>query len=159
MEKQRKGIKRHESLYPLSHHHHHALFMALQLRRIGTEKSKLTADEMKNNLEYFWERDGNQHFRDEEEILLPVYAQHDSVERQEISEMLMEHVIIRSHIQQILASEEDPTSLMNHLGQLLETHIRKEERVIFPMIEKALPEEELKRMEPYLHVSEAPPQA
>ncbi|WP_228550225.1 hypothetical protein [Salinibacillus xinjiangensis] len=66
MEKRNKGIQRHDSLYPLSHHHHHALFLALKLKRIGTEKSEL---------KYFWEKDGNQHFRDEEEIVLPVFAQ------------------------------------------------------------------------------------
>ncbi|RKQ38025.1 hemerythrin domain-containing protein [Oceanobacillus halophilus] len=145
-------MNRHESLYPLSHHHHHALFLALQLKRIGTDKSELTAEEMKSRLETFWIKDGNQHFRDEDEILLPIYAKYKDINQAEIVEMLVEHVTIRSQVQQILTSDENLVFLMNNLGHLLETHVRKEERVIFPMIEKSLPEYELKKLKPYLHV-------
>ena len=42
---------------------------------------------------------------------------------------------------------------MNELGELLETHIRKEERIIFPMIEEALPEEKLQELGFYLHIN------
>jgi hemerythrin-like domain-containing protein len=154
MEKSNKGIKRHESLYPLSHHHHHALFLALKLKKIGTEKSELTVSELKNELKYFWEKNGNKHFQDEEEILLPTFATYTSIEKPEIIEMLLEHVMIRSHIHQILTSENDEVELMNDLGILLDNHIRKEERVIFPMIEEALPEDELTKLKPYLHVDE-----
>ncbi|WP_234028591.1 hemerythrin domain-containing protein [Lentibacillus sp. Marseille-P4043] len=154
MAKRNKGIKRHESLYPLSHHHHHALVLALKLKRIGTEKSELTENELKSELERFWEKDGNQHFRDEEEILLPVYVQYTSIEQPEITEMLLEHVTIRSHVHQILTYEDNLVSLMNNLGELLDTHIRKEERVLFPMIEAALPEHELQKLKPYLHIDD-----
>lgn len=40
---------------------------------------------------------------------------------------------------------------MRYLGKFLQSHIRKEEQVIFHMIEKALPEMELKKLAPYLH--------
>ncbi|MFC2948055.1 hemerythrin domain-containing protein [Virgibacillus sediminis] len=113
---------------------------------------------MRDSLKYFWEKDGNQHFRDEEEILLPVYAKYQSSEQPEIAEMLLEHVTIRSYVQQIITSDENSVSLMNRLGQLLDSHIRKEERIIFPMIEDELPEKELQKLKPYLHVDEIPPQ-
>ncbi|WP_228550226.1 hypothetical protein [Salinibacillus xinjiangensis] len=71
--------------------------------------------------------------------------------------MLLEHVMVRSYVHQILTSKNDATSLMNDLGQLLDTHIRKEERVIFPLIEEALPEEELQKIKPCLHTDEIPP--
>ncbi|GAB3049771.1 hemerythrin domain-containing protein [Virgibacillus ainsalahensis] len=151
------GIKRHEALYPLSHHHHHALFLALKWRKAGTEKSEMTVDALKNELDYFWETNGNQHFRDEEEILLPVYAQYESIEQPEITDNLLEHVTIRSYVHQILTCEANIVPLMNKLGELLTTHIRKEERVIFPMIEEALPEHELQKLKPYLHTDELPP--
>ena len=151
MERKKKGIKRHKSLYPLSHHHHHALFFALKLRRAGTEKSDLTLDELLTEVKQFWEPGGNRHFREEEEILLPAYAMYASVDTTEIKEMLLEHVIIRSLIQKILTAENELESLMQELGDKLEAHIRKEERIIFPMIEEKLPEEELVKLEPYLH--------
>jgi len=156
MDQPKKGIKRHEALYPLSHHHHHALFLALRLKRMGTDKSKLTVDEMKKEVEEFWEKDGNQHFRDEEEIVLPVYAQYESVDHPEIIEMLLEHVKLRSYVHQILTTEDDPIPLMNDFGELLNTHVRREERIVFPMIEKELPEHELQDLKPYLHVHEDP---
>ncbi|WP_226036839.1 hemerythrin domain-containing protein [Aquibacillus saliphilus] len=151
MVKRKKGIERHESLISLSHHHHHALFLALNLRKVGTEKSKYSPEEVKAELRQFWEPGGQQHFREEEEILLPVYAQHQSIEQPEITEMLLEHVKIRSMIMQILETENEIIPLMNDLGVQLDAHIRKEERVIFPMIEKALPEHILKSLEQYLH--------
>ena len=38
-----ESIDRYESLRPLSRHHMVALLLALNLRRVGTEKSKSTA--------------------------------------------------------------------------------------------------------------------
>lgn len=152
MEQKRKGIKRHEALYPLSHHHHHALFLALKLRRAGTDKSKLTTMEIKNELIQFWDNGGQEHFREEEEVLLPSYAlHHGSINQPEIIEMLLEHVNIRALIQKIKQMDSDLEPVLQQLGNMLEAHIRKEERILFPMIEKALPEEALEALAPYLH--------
>lgn len=154
MNEKRKGIKRHESLYPLSHHHHHALFMALNLKQAGTDKSKQTLEELKMELAKFWKQGGQEHFREEEEILLPVYAQFTDIEKQpEVVKMLVEHVQIRARILQITSTESPEAELFRDLGQLLDTHIRTEERVIFPMIEKAVPEEKLMDLSAYLHVN------
>lgn len=151
MTKKKKGIKRHESLKPLSRHHMIALHLGLKLSRAGTDKSQLTNEEIKQELHEFWEPNGQQHFREEEEILLIAFAQHASIDRPEIIDMLLEHVKIRALIDTILKSEEIDISAMHELGALLEVHVRKEERVIFPMIEKALPEEVLLELAPYLH--------
>ncbi|SES61851.1 Hemerythrin HHE cation binding domain-containing protein [Oceanobacillus limi] len=147
----RKGIIRHESLKPLSRHHMVGLHIALKLKRAGTEESRLTLEEIMQDVTDFWNPNGQNHFREEEEILLPAYAQYASVEQSEIIEMLLEHVQIRSQMTRLLEAEEYDIPSMQELGVLLESHIRKEERVIFPMIEKALPEEKLKELTPYLH--------
>lgn len=151
MNKKKKGIKRHESLQPLSRHHMVALHLALKLSRAGTEKSKLTEKEIKNEVREFWESGGQEHFREEEEILLPTFAQHASIEQTEIVEMLLEHVKIRALIDKISSTTEIDLDTMHELGSMLEAHVRKEERIIFPMIEKALPEEVLQKIAPYLH--------
>jgi|SRR5690625_3909624 len=151
MKKKKRGIKRHESLKPLSRHHMVALHLALKLSRVGTEKSELTEEEMKQEVIDFWEPGGQQHFREEEEILLPTFAQYASLEREEIIDMLLEHVKIRSLFNLIITSKEIDISTMHKLGSVLESHVRKEERVTFPLIEKALPEEVLIEMAPYLH--------
>lgn len=64
--------------------------------------------------------------------------------------MLVEHVKIRALIDTILKMETIDISLMQQLDELLDLHIRKEERVLFPMIEKALPEDVLEGPSPYL---------
>lgn len=141
-----RGIKRHKALYPLSHHHHHGLVIAHRLMKAGTEKSKFTNEDLKQKLQQFWHPGGNDHFREEEELLLPTYAKYESLDRPEIVENLLEHVQIRSMIRQVLEQSSISELLMRKLGALLEAHIRKEERVIFPMIEQALPEEELLKL-------------
>lgn len=151
MEKKYKGIKRHESLKPLSRHHTHALHIALKLSRIGTDKSLLTPEEMKKELSEFWDPNGQQHFREEEEILLTTFARYASIDRPEVTDMLLEHVTIRSLIDTILCSSTIDIKTMHKLSVILEKHVRKEERIIFPMIEKALPEEVLIKLAPYLH--------
>ncbi|QQK75313.1 hemerythrin domain-containing protein [Salicibibacter cibarius] len=90
---------------------------------------------------------GNEHFRDEEELLLPAY----SLDEPEISEMLVEHVHIRALVQQVLETTDGGGEAMHHLGTMLKQHICKEERVIFPMMEKVLPEDVLERLHPRFH--------
>ena len=141
-----RGIKRHKALHPLSHHHHHGLVMAHRLMKAGTEESKFTGEELKQKLHDFWHSAGNEHFREEEELLLPVYAKYALLDQPEIIENLLEHVRIRSLVRQVLEQLSVAETLMHELGTLLEGHIRKEERVIFPMIEKALPEQELHKL-------------
>lgn len=151
MEKKRRGIKRHESLQPLSRHHMVALHLALKLKRAGTDKSQLTKEELKQEVQDFWMPDGRDHFREEEEILLTAFAQHAPINRQEIIDMLLEHVQVRALIDTILKMEDIDLTVMHELGEVLENHVRKEERIVFPMIEKALPEDVLVEIAPYLH--------
>jgi len=146
-------LKRHKALYPLSHHHHHALVAALKLKRAGTEKSQLTPEQIVKDVEDFWINGGNDHFREEEEVLLPAFAQYAEIQIPEITENLLEHVKIRSLVNQVIKTRPASIELMHQLGEMLESHVRKEERVIFPMIEEALPEEKLLELEPYFHMN------
>ncbi|WP_186578468.1 hemerythrin domain-containing protein [Aquibacillus kalidii] len=130
-------MKRHEALHPLSHHHHHALVMAQQLKKADENSS---IQEMTRQVIDFWQTDGEDHFRDEEEVLLPLYAQYESVDQDSIRDMLIQHVQIRSLVQQIRGKQRPNLDTFRKLGEILNDHVRLEERVIFPMIEKAVPE-------------------
>lgn len=143
--------RRHEALHPLTHHHHHALVAAMKLKKAGTQKGELTLGELKRELRDFWDPGGQEHFREEEEIVLPVYSRYAELNIPEIIEMLLEHVQIRGMVQEVLDIPDVSFERMNELGQLLEVHVRKEERVVFPMIEDAIPEDELQKLKPYLH--------
>lgn len=146
----RKGIKRHEALKPLSRHHTLGLHIGLKLSRAGTDESKITLEEIITDATNFWQPGGEEHFREEEEIVLPVYAKYAEINKPEIIEMLLEHVTIRSGMKQVI-DKELTLKEMHELGMLLQSHIRKEEQVIFPMIEACLPEDELDKLAPYLH--------
>jgi hemerythrin-like domain-containing protein len=135
-------MKRSEALKVLSHQHHHGLFAALQLKRASAE----TAADARRAFLDFYERDGARHFRAEEELLLPAYARHAEFDRPEIVRVLTEHVDLRRRGQELEASADQDPAALRELGQRLERHIRFEERELFPMIEAALPDDELTQL-------------
>lgn len=145
----KKGIKRHIALQPLSRHHMLGLHIGLKLSRAGTEESRISLEEIITDAKKFWPG-AEKHFREEEEIVLPTYAMYAEINKPEIIEMLLEHVTIRCRMKQLINNELNLAELRS-LGTLLRNHIRKEEQVIFPMIENALPEAELEKLAPYLH--------
>ncbi|MGP4071571.1 hemerythrin domain-containing protein [Piscibacillus sp. B03] len=137
-------MKRHEALNPLSHHHHHALVMALNMKRAGTEKSDHSYKQLIRDMINFWEKDGRDHFRDEEEILVPLYLQHVNDSEQDlVKEMLYQHAQIRGLIEELREKSDTDYENMRLLGELLDEHVRLEERQLFPLMEKAIPEKYL----------------
>lgn len=133
-------MKRHPALTALSHDHHAALFVALRLRRADAE----TAGEVRSAFRAYWEEHGRRHFREEEEILFPAYAAFGSAHHPLLTRALGDHVAIRRLAQEVLADAGVP--VLAELGAELERHVRLEERELFPLIEEALPEDELKRV-------------
>ena len=146
-------MKRHESLHALSQHHHFALLESLFIRRATQESETTRADSLKKVAEafvQFWQNKGKLHFREEEEILIPTYALHVAIENdQDVVRMLTDHATIRAKIGKLseLLSKNEPfeTDLVE-LGDLLQNHVRLEENIIFPRIEKILSEEELQKV-------------
>jgi hemerythrin-like domain-containing protein len=101
---------------------------------------------MRDDLRHFWENGGNDHFREEEEILFPTYSRYADVNRPEIIEALVEHAKIRGLIQFVVNQDDSSIEEMNRLGELLRNHIKKEERMVFPLMESAIPEDVLHQM-------------
>jgi hemerythrin-like domain-containing protein len=146
-------MKRHESLHALSQHHHFALLESLFIRRATQESGITRADNLKKVAEafvQFWQNKGKLHFREEEEILIPTYALHVAIENDhDVIRMLTDHATIRAKIGKLteLLSKNEPfeTDLVE-LGDLLQNHVRLEENIIFPRMEKILSEEELQKV-------------
>ena len=134
-------MKRQEALVPLSRDHHQALFQAMRLRRASPED---IAEVCSDALE-FWSSHGALHFRLEEELLLPAYARHADPDQEAVSRVLVDHVWIRERFA-ALAGEQLSLEDAHLLGERLESHVRHEERVLFPLIEEALPPEELSEL-------------
>ena len=129
-------MKRHPALAPLSRDHHHTLLIAAQLRR-ATER---TAQASANMFLAQWEAEERLHFRMEEELLLPAYAEHGQLDHPAIMRMLLDHVAIRGMAARLSCAH---TDLLHELGERLSEHVRLEEREVFPLIEAAMPEPEL----------------
>src|SRR5438445_1022137 len=130
---------RHPSLIPLSHDHHHGLALALrcrkqalgQLKPMGAAGLRERADE----LSAFYTSNLVAHFRAEEEVLFPVLRSAIPESSPLIDELIHEHGEIRQRMAQI-ESGTGLAKLIFDLGDLLERHIRKEERELFPLFEQ-----------------------
>lgn len=150
-------MKRHESLHPLSQHHHFALIEALQIRRakdLPVAKRSAALRKVAEEFVRFWKKAGRQHFREEEEILLPAYARHTDIgEDRDVMRMLADHAEIRALIGEIeaaLEADAQPDEKVVALGRRLYEHVRLAEDRIFPRIEKALSGAELRAMGKHL---------
>lgn len=134
-------MKRDEALTPLSHDHHQALFRALQLKRCDEGS---VADAARELTEFF-DAHGALHFRVEEEVLLPRYVRAAGADPREeaIVRVLSDHVWIRARIEELRVAGRIGVEEARELGERLEAHVRHEERVLFPAIEKALTPAEL----------------
>jgi hemerythrin-like domain-containing protein len=135
-------VKRSEALAPLSRDHHQGLFVALQLKRADPD----TAAEAREAFVSFFEHEGARHFRLEEELLLPAYARHAEPDQPAVVRVLLDHLDLRRRAQDLVTCSEPDVAELHELGARLEGHIRHEERVLFPLIEEALPVEELYRL-------------
>lgn len=134
-------MKRHDALAALSRDHHHALVVAQRLKRANDS----TATGARDAFLDYWRADGQRHFREEEEILLPTYAGFGDPEQPVIARVLIDHLRIR-RLAHELASDSPGVGVLHALGEQLADHVRREERELFPLIEQTLPETELARL-------------
>src|SRR5919108_1732112 len=98
-------VKRSVALAPFSRQHHHGLFAALRLKRADAD----AAAEARATFVDFWEREGRDHFRVEEELLLPAYARHGEHDHPAVVRVLVEHVDLRRRGEDVAAAP-DPRS-------------------------------------------------
>ena len=111
-------MKRHAALVPLSHDHHRALVEAKRLRERGDAGVFLR----------FYLGDMLAHFREEEELLFPLLVEGDGVPEL-VARALAQHQRIHAGAHALARGEGDPLAL----GELVEAHVRLEERELFPL--------------------------
>jgi hemerythrin-like domain-containing protein len=132
-------MKRSDALVQLSRDHHHGLVAAQQLRRATPE----TAAAARDAFLAFWDEEGHEHFRIEEDVLLPAFARHGSPGHDAVVRVLVDHVDLRRRGADMAADPRCAPEALHELGERLAAHIHHEERVLFPLVEAALPEDEL----------------
>lgn len=138
-------MKRHPALYTLSHDHHQGLILAQQLKK-GAPQYKGMPSTLEGKKEYtisFYKSELVKHFQDEEEILFPAVKNKNAEVDKLILEIISEHRNMESLVSE-LGKTKNLDDVLDELGKLLESHIRKEERELFVEIEKVLSDEELK---------------
>jgi hemerythrin-like domain-containing protein len=130
-----KPIKRSPQLRPLSHEHHDALLYVWKIRQ-GL-KNGTSVDKLRSYTMWYWKQHTKQHFYQEEKILLPYMpADHPWA-----SQMKNEHAQIRELILKL--DREAEKECFVTLTDLVERHIRWEERKFFGYLEEHLSPEQL----------------
>jgi hypothetical protein len=132
-------MKRSEALIPLSRDHHQVLTLAKSLRE-ATNVEDAAAEFIQ-----FWQPGGINHFRIEEEVLLPGSNLPGPKSDDLSARMLDDHLEIRRRAATVLSGDATLQD-MHELGGLLDDHIRFEERELFLAIETTSSPEELERL-------------
>lgn len=143
--------KRHPSLVPLSREHHLALLLAFRLRQglPRTHKSTDSPQEQAKETVRFFQSNLTTHFRAEEEALFPLIRKTCPQAEPLLDALIAEHAEMRTRVEALEQTASDTTTLTAQLkafGDLLERHVRSEERELFPMCEANLPEDEAEQL-------------
>ncbi|MFI0428669.1 hemerythrin domain-containing protein [Mariniflexile sp. HMF6888] len=131
-----KPLKRHKALQPLSREHHHGLLLSWKIRagfskNIAPERIKVYAD-------WFFKTHLMPHFEMEEQFVFPVLDSNNEL----VKKALADHRLLKR-----LFEDEHIEIALSKIEKTLDEHIRFEERVLFPEIQKAATELELLEIE------------
>jgi hemerythrin-like domain-containing protein len=127
-------MKRHPALVPLSHEHHHNLSFAQRLRRACTDADGTEREALLENFRQHYATPLEQHFQLEEAWLRP------HLDEATGARLLAEH-------QELRALAVDPSANPSRLAEALISHVRFEERELFPWLEQHLPPELLAELQ------------
>lgn len=139
-------MKRHEALAPLSREHHLSLILARLLQKDAPlykdlpqrPAGKIIYAKAEYRLHI------QPHFSKEEKVFAFLKGVNEKVDTL-AGELIQEHHRLMTCFDKMNAARAD-TELMEETGKLLEAHIRKEERVLFPLIQVSFPENILERI-------------
>jgi hemerythrin-like domain-containing protein len=127
-----KPVKRSSQLVPLSHDHHQALLFIWKIRQ-GL-KNNTAVSIVSDYIKWFWKNHLVDHFNQEENILLPHLPKSDKLSIQ----LIAEHALIRS-----IVSKEFNKNSISEFADILDNHVRFEEREFFPHLEKTVSADQL----------------
>lgn len=132
-----KPLKRHKALQPLSREHHHGLLLSWKIRT-GFSKN-IEIERIKTYADWFFNNELIPHFELEEAHIFPLLkADNELVKR-----ALAEH----RRLKRLFNDEKDVERSLHKIEEELEQHIRFEERILFPEIQKTATEAQLALIE------------
>ncbi len=131
MEQSKQPIRRSVSLQPLSREHHDGLMLCLKIRQ-GL-KAAIDPLRILKYLVWFAQEHLEPHFLAEEKYLLPLLSPDDPL----VARTLSEHAQLRSYFfSETLSADE-----LARFANLLDDHIRFEERVLFQALQERVAED------------------
>ena len=134
--KEHKPIKRDKAFVTLSKDHHFSLLLVWKIRH--DLAANLSSKDISSYLLGFFRNDLHPHFKEEEEILFSKLPDNDVLRIQ----AQKEHKNIYELIESISKNDSDK-DLLKQFADLLEAHVRFEERVLFNHFQQTLKPEEL----------------
>ncbi len=132
-------MQRHESLVPLSKDHYEGLLLALQIKTkdrimlVGWPKEAAAQGKF---IARFYQERLVRHFEAEEKALFPLIVEHIPSGKKQVEDLLNDHRSIEKFIGDFEKPGAPSSSQLHEFSDLLERHIRKEERELFPLFEK-----------------------
>ena len=134
MIKKNKKASRNENLTVLSHEHHHGLIFCSRLKKA----SKTDDETIKRYILDFWNHYLVDHFENEERAFLPFLKNEEPT-----LQFIEEHKTIKERIAIIEKTESNLQELALEFSKMINDHIRFEEGIFFPWLEKELSTEAL----------------
>jgi hypothetical protein len=138
-------MKRHPALEALSDDHHHELVQARRLLAAANAALEERLRAAGAYVEAFF-TDTVEHFRREEETVLPLYARQAAADRELLERVLREHMELHGLARALraeVAAGDVSGETLDVLGALLRAHVRLEERELFEDIQRIVPPAEL----------------
>lgn len=145
-------LKRHPALIGFSHEHHQGLLLAQVLKK-NSPAYRGMPQQTEDKKAYLLDRfttELKKHFIAEENVLFPFCTGKPEMDEL-IDDLIQDHAEMGRIILHVQESA-SPVDLMNDFGILLEQHIRKEERILFALIQEKFSEEELEVLKQRLDI-------
>jgi len=135
----KKPITRSEHIKRLSREHHFSLLFCWKIRQ-GL-KTNVPGERIRKYVHYFWQQHLQPHFQDEEKILfVPIADRH-------VQRAINEHKSIRQQIEHLSNYPENKErKTLAKIADMVDEHVRYEERELFPHLERKLSKEQLEKI-------------
>ncbi len=133
----RKPLKRHVALQPLSREHHFGLLLSWKIRKGITKK--IPIERIKSYVVWFYKHHLIPHFQIEEKHIFTVLGN----EHKLVVKALQDH----KEIQDLILTEEYSIDHLHKIEKKIVAHIRFEERILFTELQKIATKTELEKIE------------
>ncbi len=142
-------MKRHPALQDYSRDHHLLLLQAREIRWCAVASPH--ASPIERVVSHFlaaWEAEIVPHLHEEEQVLLPFYAQHAGAVQGYLSQIYEAHAWLRARVSELAAqtARDEVGPLLGQIGQRLHEHVRFEERTFFPHLQALFSEQAMQTL-------------